>query len=155
VWCSIRLTRVNNRSVRDIWTADSQGTRLVLGMFDVCVLSSSAQRISGTNDQAAIIDDAADRATVCLLKTGSDVFAVTQDNVCFWESQYLHGPNGFYRISFIQGPALALSIVLIAVYQAPMAIAFLTTHVRPKIIQSPTSRFFTTGNFSRVTSTEA
>ncbi|KAG2151315.1 hypothetical protein DEU56DRAFT_545388 [Suillus clintonianus] len=60
----IRVTRVNNRSVRDIWTADLQGTRLVLG----------------TNDQAVVIDDAADRATVCFLKTSSDVFAVAQDN---------------------------------------------------------------------------
>lgn len=60
----IRVTRVNNRSVRDIWTADFQGSRLVLG----------------TNDQAVVIDDAADRATVCFMKTGSDVFAVTQDN---------------------------------------------------------------------------
>lgn len=60
----IRVTRVNNRSVRDIWTADFQGSRLVLG----------------TNDQAVVIDDAADRATVCIMKTGSDVFAVTQDN---------------------------------------------------------------------------
>lgn len=60
----IRVTRVNNRSVRDIWTADFQGTRLVLG----------------TNDQAVVIDDAADRTTVCFMKTGSDVFAVTQDN---------------------------------------------------------------------------
>ncbi|KAG1748732.1 WD40-repeat-containing domain protein [Suillus lakei] len=60
----IRVTRVNNRSVRDIWTADFQGTRLVLG----------------TNDQAVVIDDAADRATVCFMKTGSDVFAVAQDN---------------------------------------------------------------------------
>lgn len=58
------MTRVNNRSVRDIWTADFQGTRLVLG----------------TNDQAVVIDDAADRTTVCFMKTGSDVFAVTQDN---------------------------------------------------------------------------
>ncbi|KAG2342166.1 hypothetical protein BDR05DRAFT_1026920 [Suillus weaverae] len=60
----IRVTGVNNRSVRDIWTADFQGTRLVLG----------------TNDQAVVIDDAADRATVCFMKTGSDVFAVAQDN---------------------------------------------------------------------------
>lgn len=60
----IRVTRVNNRSARDIWTADLQGTRLVLG----------------TNDQAVVIDDVADRATVCFMKTGSDVFAVTQDN---------------------------------------------------------------------------
>ncbi|KAG1774887.1 hypothetical protein EV702DRAFT_1121669 [Suillus placidus] len=60
----IRVTRVNNRSVRDIWTADFQGTRLVLG----------------TNDQAVVIDDAANRATVCFMKTGSDVFAVAQDN---------------------------------------------------------------------------
>ncbi|KAG1872376.1 hypothetical protein DFJ58DRAFT_436736 [Suillus subalutaceus] len=60
----IRVTRVNNRSVRDIWTADFQGTRLVLG----------------ANDQAVVIDDAADRATVCFMKTGSDVFAVAQDN---------------------------------------------------------------------------
>ncbi|KAG2155918.1 uncharacterized protein EDB93DRAFT_1247559 [Suillus bovinus] len=60
----IRVTRVNNRSVRDIWTADFQGTRLVLG----------------TNDQAVVINDAADRATVCFMKTGSDVFAVTQNN---------------------------------------------------------------------------
>lgn len=77
------MTRVNNRSVRDIWTADFQGSRLVLGMFDVCLRSSNAQRISGTNDQAVVIDDAADRATVCFMKTGSDVFAVTQDNVRF------------------------------------------------------------------------
>ncbi|KAG1745878.1 uncharacterized protein EDB91DRAFT_129480 [Suillus paluster] len=60
----IRVTRVNNRSVRDVWTADFQGTRLVLG----------------TNDQAVVIDDVADRATVCFLKTGSDIFAVAQDN---------------------------------------------------------------------------
>ncbi|KAG0704251.1 WD40-repeat-containing domain protein [Suillus ampliporus] len=60
----IRVTRVNNRSVRDVWTADFQGTRLVLG----------------TNDQAVVIDDVADRATVCFFKTGSDVFAVAQDN---------------------------------------------------------------------------
>lgn len=60
----IRVTRVNNRSARDIWTADLQGTRLVLG----------------TNGQAVVIDDVADRATVCFMKTGSDVFAVTQDN---------------------------------------------------------------------------
>jgi hypothetical protein len=45
--------------------------------------SSNTQRMSGTNDQAVVIDDAADRATVCIMKTGSDVFAVTQDNVRF------------------------------------------------------------------------
>ncbi|KAG1855844.1 hypothetical protein C8R48DRAFT_608556 [Suillus tomentosus] len=60
----IRVARVNNRSVRDIWTADFQGSRLVLG----------------TNDQAVVIDDAADRATVRFMKTGSDVFAVAQDD---------------------------------------------------------------------------
>ena len=37
--------------------------------------------MSGTNDHAVLIDDAADRATVGLLKTGSDVFAVAQDDV--------------------------------------------------------------------------
>ncbi|KAG2086307.1 hypothetical protein BD769DRAFT_1373719 [Suillus cothurnatus] len=60
----IRVTRVNNRSVRDVWTADLQGTRLVLG----------------TNNQAVVVDDAADRATVCFMKTGSDVFTIAQDN---------------------------------------------------------------------------
>ncbi|OAX42146.1 hypothetical protein K503DRAFT_734273 [Rhizopogon vinicolor AM-OR11-026] len=60
----IRVTRVINQSVRDVWTADLLGTRLVLG----------------TNNQAVLINDAAERATVSLLKTGSDVFAVAQDN---------------------------------------------------------------------------
>jgi len=36
---SIRVTRVNNQSVRDVWTADLRDSRLVLGMFDLCLLS--------------------------------------------------------------------------------------------------------------------
>jgi len=43
----------------------------------------------GTNDQAVLISDVADRATVSLLKTGSDVFSVAQDDVCFSSSQGL------------------------------------------------------------------
>lgn len=109
------MARVNNRSVRDIWTADFQGSRLVLGMFEVCILSSNAHRISGTNDQAVVIDDAADRATVRFMKTGSDVFAVAQDDVRFRASQYPRYSNGLHRILFIQGLVLALSNVLIAV----------------------------------------
>jgi hypothetical protein len=51
--------------------------------------SPNAQTILGTNDQAVLIYDVADRATVSLLKTGSDVFAVAQDKVRYKTSQHL------------------------------------------------------------------
>ncbi|KIJ17819.1 hypothetical protein PAXINDRAFT_175578 [Paxillus involutus ATCC 200175] len=60
----IRVSRIDCRIVHDVWTADLQGSRLVLG----------------ANKQAVVIDDIADRAAVHYLPTNSDVFALAQDD---------------------------------------------------------------------------
>ncbi|KIM63386.1 hypothetical protein SCLCIDRAFT_1214275 [Scleroderma citrinum Foug A] len=58
----IRISRIDSRVACDIWTADLHGSRLVLG----------------ANKQAVCIDDISERAAVHHLPTGSDVFAVAQ-----------------------------------------------------------------------------
>ncbi|KAF9221595.1 hypothetical protein BS17DRAFT_785022 [Gyrodon lividus] len=60
----IRVSRIDSRIVHDVWTADLQGSRLVLG----------------ANKQAVVIDDVADRAAIHYLPTHSDVFALAQDD---------------------------------------------------------------------------
>ncbi|KAL4080701.1 hypothetical protein J3A83DRAFT_4184689 [Scleroderma citrinum] len=53
---------IDSRIACDVWTADLQGSRLILG----------------ANKQAVCIDDISERAAVYPLPTGSDVFAVAQ-----------------------------------------------------------------------------
>ncbi|KIK77506.1 hypothetical protein PAXRUDRAFT_166620 [Paxillus rubicundulus Ve08.2h10] len=60
----IRVSRTDTRIVHDVWTADFQASRLVLG----------------ANKQAVVIDDISDRAAVHYLPTNSDVFALAQDD---------------------------------------------------------------------------
>ncbi|KIJ62608.1 hypothetical protein HYDPIDRAFT_30208 [Hydnomerulius pinastri MD-312] len=60
----IRVMRIDSRVLYDVWTADLQGSRLVLG----------------ANKQAVVIDDIADRAAIHYLPTHSDVFALAQDD---------------------------------------------------------------------------
>ncbi|KAL4069892.1 hypothetical protein V8B97DRAFT_1871894 [Scleroderma yunnanense] len=58
----IEISRIDSRIACDVWTADLQGSRLILG----------------ANKQAVCIDDISERAAVYPLPTGSDVFAVAQ-----------------------------------------------------------------------------
>ncbi|KAH0832092.1 hypothetical protein J3R83DRAFT_13001 [Lanmaoa asiatica] len=74
----IHTTRIDGRIVHDVWTADLQGSRLVLGNWSFVLRTISLTSESGANKQAVVIEDIEVCASLQRLPTHSDVLALAQ-----------------------------------------------------------------------------
>lgn len=67
--------------MHDVWTADLQGPRLVLGNQCFVLRTTSPTSVTGANNQAVVIEDIAVGTSLRRLPTRSDVFALVQREV--------------------------------------------------------------------------